>query len=52
MVIAFGELRRKSAHNLKEVNIVVFRRTETSKPSVAEATIRRVLDFACRFLAD
>jgi hypothetical protein len=29
MLIAFGELR-KSAHNLTEVNIVVFRSSETS----------------------
>jgi hypothetical protein len=52
MLIAFGELRRKSAHNLKEVNIVVFRENEMSTPSVSEVTIKRALDFASRFLAD
>ena len=52
MVIAFGELRRKSAHNLKEVNIVVFRRGKAYAPSVSEATVRRVLEFAGRFLVD
>jgi len=52
MLIAFGELHRKSARNLKEVNIVVFRSSETSEPSVSEVTIRRALDFASRFLAD
>jgi hypothetical protein len=51
MLIAFGELR-KSAHNLKEVNIVVFRSSETSAPIVSEAIIKRALDFASRFLAD
>lgn len=51
MLIAFGELHRKSAFNLKEVNIVVFRSSETSAPSVSEVTIRRALDFASRFLA-
>lgn len=50
MLIAFGELRRKSAYNPKEVNIVVFRSNETSVPSVSEVTIKRVLDFASRFL--
>ncbi|MFY4730279.1 TIR domain-containing protein [Nitrospira sp. BLG_2] len=52
MLIAFGELRRKSAHNLKEVNIVVFRGKETSTPSASEVTIKRALDFASRFLAE
>jgi hypothetical protein len=52
MLIAFGELHRESAHNLKEVNIVVFRRSKTTAPSVSEAIIKRVLEFASRFLAD
>jgi hypothetical protein len=52
MLIAFGELRRKSAHNLNEVNIVVFRNDEMSAPSVSEVTIKRALDFARRFLAE
>lgn len=52
MLIAFGELHRKLASNLKEVNIVVFRSSETSAPSVSEVTIKRALDFASRFLAE
>jgi hypothetical protein len=52
MLIAFGELRRKSAHHLKELNIVVFRSSETSVPSISEVTIKRALDFASRFLVD
>lgn len=52
MLISFGELRRKSAHNLKEVNIVVFRSSENSAPAVSEVTIKRALDFASRYLAE
>jgi hypothetical protein len=52
MLIAFGELLRKSAHNVKEVNIVVFRSASMAAPSVSEVTIKRALDFASRFLAD
>jgi len=52
MLIAFGELHRKLARNLKEVNIVVFRRNELEAPSVSEVTIRRALDFSSRFLAE
>ena len=50
MLIAFGELHRKSGHNLKEVNIVVFRRGENYSPSISELSIKRALDFASRFL--
>jgi hypothetical protein len=52
MLIAFGELHRKSAHNLKEVNIVLFRRGENYAPSISEATIKRALEFASRFLVE
>ena len=52
MLIAFGELLRKSAHNLQEITIVVFRSSATAAPSVSEVTIKRALDFANRFLAD
>ena len=52
MLIAFGELHRRSAHNLKEINIVVFRASQTSSPSVSEAIVKRGLDFANRFLGD
>jgi hypothetical protein len=37
---------------MKEVNIVVFRSSENSAPSISEVTIKRVLDFANRFLAE
>ncbi len=52
MLIAFGELQRKSASSLKEVNIVVFRRDQDADCSVSEETIRRALDFASRDLTE
>lgn len=52
MLIAFGELQRTSALNLKEVTIVVFRSHENAEPSISEVTIKRALDFASRFLAE
>jgi hypothetical protein len=52
MVTAFGELRRKSGHSLREINIVLSRKSESGAPSVSDATVKRVLDFASRFLAD
>ena len=51
MLIAFGELHRKSGHNLKEVNIVVFRCGKNYAPSISEVSIKRSLDFTSRFLA-
>lgn len=50
MLIAFGELHRKYGRTLKEVNIVVFRRSENHPPSLPVANIERALDFAIRFL--
>ncbi|MGK7896367.1 MAG: hypothetical protein AB4372_22810, partial [Xenococcus sp. (in: cyanobacteria)] len=50
MLIAFGELHRKSGHNLKEINIVVFRRSENHTPSISEERIKSALDFASHFL--
>jgi len=52
MLIAFGELQRESGRNLTEVNIVVFRSSDTSEPSVPEVEIRRALDFASRLLTE
>jgi Domain of unknown function (DUF6430) len=52
MLIAFGDLHRKSGHNLKEINIVVFRRSENYAPSISEVSIKRALDFVGRFLAE
>lgn len=52
MLIAFGEVYRQSAHNVKEVNIVVFRRGENYAPSISEARIKHALDFASHFFAD
>lgn len=52
MLIAFGEIRRKTAQNLKEVNVVVFKGCEDSAPSISEATIKRALEFAGRYLAE
>ena len=52
MLIAFGELHRKSGHNLKEINIVVFRQSAGRAPSVSEVSIKRALDFASRFLGE
>jgi hypothetical protein len=51
MLIAFGELHRKSGHNLREVDIVVFRRGKNYAPSISEVSIKRALDFTNRFLA-
>jgi hypothetical protein len=51
MLIAFGDLHRKSGHNLKELNIVVFKHSENDAPSISEVSIRRALDFTSRFLA-
>jgi len=51
MLIAFGDLHRKYGHKLKEVNIVLFRRSENDPPSIPEANIERALDFAIRFLS-
>jgi hypothetical protein len=52
MLIAFGELHRKSCHNLKELNIVVFRHGESYAPSISEVSIKRALDFASRLFAE
>lgn len=51
MLIAFGELHRKYGHKLKEVNIVVFKRSENHPPSISEANIEYALDFVTRFLS-
>jgi hypothetical protein len=52
MLIAFGELNRKrSAHAIKDLNIVVFKRDATSDASVSPEIIQRALDFASRFLS-
>ena len=50
MLIAFGELSRKTWHNLKEVNIVVHRRDNNSKPSVSEIDVEEYLRFAEKHL--
>lgn len=50
MLIAFGELSRKTWHNLKEVNIVVYRRDSNSKPSVSETDVEEYLHFAEKHL--
>ena len=52
MLIAFGEVYRQSAHNVKEVNIVVFRGGENYAPSISEARIKYALDFASHFFVD
>ena len=53
MLIAFGELhRRKSAHNLREVNIVVYKHSENSPPSISEIGVKRALDFVSRLLEE
>ncbi len=50
MLMAFGELSSKAWHNLKEVNIVVYRRDSNSKPSVSEINIEECLRFAEKHL--
>lgn len=50
MLIAFGELSRKAWHNLKEVNIVVYRRDSNSQPSVSEVDVEEYLHFAEKHL--
>ena len=50
MLIAFGELSRKAWHNLKEVNIVVYRRDSNSQPSVSEIDVEEYLRFAEKHL--
>jgi TIR domain-containing protein/antiphage defense system Thoeris ThsA-like protein len=52
MLIAFGEIRRKLAHNLKEISIVVFGGNENSPPTISEGTIKRALDFTGRFFGE
>ncbi|MDD5268381.1 MAG: hypothetical protein PHO08_14840 [Methylococcales bacterium] len=53
MLIAFGELhRRKSALNLREVNIVVYKHSENYAPSISEIGVKRALDFVSRLLED
>ena len=53
MLIAFGELhRRKSAHNLREVNIIVYKRSENDVPSISEIGVKRALDFVSRLLEE
>lgn len=52
MLIALGELYRKPlGHNLKYVNIVVFRRSANDAPSVSEISIKSALDFTNRLFS-
>ena len=46
MLIAFGELHHKYGHNLKEVNIIVYRHSNDSLPSISEKNIEDSLNFA------
>ena len=50
MLIALGELDRRSVYPVKEVELVVFRDTAEAVPSIFEDTIYRELDFASRFI--
>lgn len=53
MLIAFAELhRRQVGHHLKTVNIIVFKRDDTSAPSISTKDIKRALGFASRFLEE
>lgn len=51
MLIAFGELRRRSTYNIKEINIVVFRPDKSSNSLTSEAHIKRALSFSANLLA-
>jgi TIR domain/Domain of unknown function (DUF6430) len=48
MLTAFAELSRSTAQNLREVNIIVFRRDEVSPPSVSESSVKYALNYARR----
>lgn len=51
MLTAFAELyRRRSGHHLKNVNIVVLKRDEESKPLILEKNIKHSLAFMSRLL--
>ncbi len=50
MLIAFGELSRKVWHNLKKVNIVVYRRDSNSQPSMSEIDVEEYLRFTEKHL--
>lgn len=50
MLIAFGELSRKAWHNLKKVNIVVYRRDSNSQPSMSEIDVEEYLRFTEKHL--
>lgn len=52
MLIAFGELHKSSGHNLKEVNIIVYRHDSESPPSIPEKNIMESLEFAKRFITE
>jgi hypothetical protein len=53
MLIAFGEfLCKRSGHDLKEVNIVVFKRGETYAPLISAVSIKRAQEFTSRLLAE
>jgi hypothetical protein len=52
MLLAFGELHRKSAYKIKELTVVVFRSSIDAEPSVPEVTIKRALDFTRRHLSE
>ena len=47
LLLAFAELRGRLGHvHLREVNIIVFRSSPESSPSVSESVARRALTFA------
>lgn len=52
MLIAFGELHKRLGHNLREVNIIVYRHNRESPPSIPEKNIMECLEFARRFLTE
>lgn len=53
MLIAFTELHRRSlGHHLKNVNIVVFTRDNSSAPSISRKNIKRALALASRLLEE
>ena len=50
MLIAFSQMhRRQSGHNLKELNIIVFRRSDDDVPTIHPELITPSLDFISRF---